>query len=110
MTALSALPPAVESYVSDFVARARRRAVGRAVGLAGAAFVAWALLCCAADRVAQLPPWPRLVLLFFGVTGAALILRRPLLAARRSGADVLGAAAEIERHDPRFAQRLVTVV
>ena len=110
MTALSALPPAVESYVSEFVERSRRRTLLRAVGLAGAALVAWALLCCAADRIAQIPPWPRLVLLLIGVTGAALVLRRPIVAARRGRADVLDAAAEIERHDPRFAQRLVTVV
>src|SRR5688572_7931283 len=110
MTTLSALPPTVESYVSDFVARARRRALARAVGTAGAAFLAWSLACCAADRAAQLPQWLRLALLLVGVAGAALILRRPLLAARGGRADVLDAAAEIERHDPRFAQRLVTVV
>lgn len=110
MSALSALPPTVATYVSDFVARSRRRALARAIGLAAAMLLAWALLCCAVDRVSQLPSWPRLALLLLGIAGAAGVLRKPLRASLRRDADVLGAAAEIERHDPRFAQRLVTVV
>src|SRR5688572_163321 len=110
MTALSFLPPPVHSYISDFVARARRLATARAVGLAAAIFVGWRLACCALDRFAQFNGWTRLGLLASGLLACAVLVLRPLLVARRRTKDALLAATEIERHDPRFGQRLVTVV
>src|SRR6478672_5876562 len=110
MTAIAALPPSVRSYVSDFVARARRLALARAVGLAAAVFLGWALACCTLERFMHFGSIPRMALVGAAIAAAAAILFRPLRIARRREADVVDAAAEIERHEPRFAQRLLTVV
>src|SRR5687768_4362681 len=110
MTALSFLPPPVHSYISDFVARARRLATARAVGLAAAIFVGWTLACCALDRFAQFNGWTRLALLASGLLACTILVLRPLQIARRRTKDGVLAAVEIERHDPRFGQRLITIV
>jgi hypothetical protein len=109
MTAFSSLPPTVRSYVSDFVVRARRLAMWRAAGLALAVLLGWALACCLLDRVLQFPPVVRAVLLGAGLSAMALILAGPVRALLRRKVDWLEAAAEVERHNPRFAQRLLTV-
>src|SRR5439155_15859268 len=107
--AASALPPDVSAYVSDFVARGRRQAMLRATGIAAALFTAWGLTCCLADRLLQLPAAVRAAMLAAGLVTAALVLARPIRAILRRRVDWLQAAAEIERHDPRFGQRLLTV-
>src|SRR3954451_13793151 len=109
MTALPALPPNILFYVSEFVARARGRALRRAVGLAVSVFLAWALACCAADRLLQLPSWVRAALLAAGLLAVGAILYGPTCARWRRKLDWLEAAAEVERHNPRFGQRLLTV-
>lgn len=109
MTAVSTLPPSLLSYVSDFVARARKHALRRAVGLACAVFVAWALACCVADRFLHVPPAVRAAMLGVGLAAVAVILFTPLRALFRRRLDWVQAAAEVERHNPNFAQRLVTV-
>src|SRR3954451_22735609 len=109
MTALPALPPNILFYVSEFVARARGRALRRAVGLAVSVFLAWALACCAADRLLQVPSWVRAALLAAGLLAVGAILYGPTCARWRRKLDWLEAAAEVERHNPRFGQRLLTV-
>ena len=109
MTFVSVLSPNVESYVASFVTRSRKQAMVRAVGLAAAAFLAWVLICCFADRWLQLSPSIRLAMLSGGLLGAALILTPPLQSLFRRRLNWLEAAAEVERHNPRFAQRLQTV-
>ena len=109
MTAVSALPDSVHAYVSDFVARGRRMAMWRGAGLALAVFVGWGLACCLLDRVFHFSSAVRVVLLGVGLSAAALILARPARALLRRRLDWLEAAVEVERHNPRFAQRLVTV-
>jgi hypothetical protein len=109
MTALPALPPNILSYVSEFVSRARGRALRRAAGLAVSVFLAWGLACCTADRLLQLPSWVRAALLAAGLLTVGVILYRPMRARWRRKLDWLEAAAEVERHNPRFGQRLLTV-
>ena len=110
MTAVSSsLPPNIRSYVGDFVVAARKAAARRAVGRAGAVFVGWGLACCAADRLLQLPEWCRAGLLGVGLVAVVAIVLRPMASLLRRRRDWAGAAAEVERHDPRFGQRLVTV-
>ena len=109
MTAAAALPPNLLSYVSDFVARSRRRALRRAVGRAAALFLGWGLACCLLDRVVQLPWWARAGMLAAGVAGAAILVFKPLTARLRRRLNWTEAAADVERDNPRFAQRLLTV-
>ena len=109
MTTAPVLPPNIVSYVADSVARARRRALYRAAGIAAASLLAWGLAWCAADRLLQLPPAVRAASLVAGVVAAAAVLFNPARALLRRRLDWVDAAAEVERHDPRFAQRLTTV-
>ena len=108
MTTLSTLPPAIRTYLDDFVGRVRRLALIGAVGRALAVFLAWMMLWCAADRLGQLPAGVRAVALVIGLIAALALLAKPLLALRRRP-DLVAAAAEVERRSPVFAQRLVTV-
>jgi len=109
MTAAAALPPNIASYVQEYVSRARARALWRAAGLAVSALLAWGLACCLADRLLQLSEWVRAGLLAAGLATTAVILYRPLRARLARRLDWLQAAAEVERHNPRFGQRLLTV-
>ena len=109
MTAVPALPPDVLSYVGDFVTRARRHAMVRAAAVATASFLAWALVCCLTDRLLQLPSAVRAAMLVAGLLAGALIVARPLRSILRRRIDWVQAAAELERRDPRFGQRLLTV-
>lgn len=108
-TAPLPLPPTVQSYVSDFVARARRLSLWRAAGRAVAFVLAVALLTCVVDRYTQLPAWARAGAFATALLGAFLILLRPLHAALRRQVDWVHSAYEIEEHSPQFAQRLLTV-
>jgi hypothetical protein len=109
MTAVPALPPDVISYVNVYVSRARGRAMWRAAGLALSGFLAWVLLCCLADRLLQLSEWVRAGLLTVGLASVAILLYRPVRARLARQIDWLQAAAEVERHNPQFGQRLLTV-
>lgn len=109
MTFVAALPSDLQSYVAGFIARTRKQAMLRALGLAAAVLVGWALACCLADRWLQLPASVRLPMLGVGLLGATLILAPPLWSLLKRRVNWLEAAAEVERHNPRFAQRLQTV-
>ena len=104
-----AFPPRLRAYVTDFIRRARRRTAARAAGQGTAAFLAFGLACCAADRWLQLPPYARLALLLVGLCALAAIVARPLYSLLRRRSDWLEAAEALERHDARFSQRLLTV-
>src|ERR1700736_1590686 len=108
MNTLTVLPQGIRSFLDDFVVRSRRVALLRATGQGLALFLAWMLLWCGIDRLAQLTSAARLVGLCAGAAAAVMLVLRPLLRMRRR-ADWVAAAAEVERHNPRFVQRLVTV-
>ena len=108
MTATSTLPPTIRSYLTDFVVRARWIALARSAAIALAWFIGWMLLCCLVDRYVQLPRGVRLASLVIGVV-AVLGRLIPRLIALRKPADLILAAAEVERQNPRFGQRLLTV-
>ena len=110
MSTIPVLPPRIRDYIGDFVARARRRALVRAGGLAYLFLLAWALLWCVVDRFLQLGGNYRLLLLVSGLAAAVAIVFRPLAAVLwRRDLDWAAAAAEIERTNPRFGERIVTV-
>lgn len=109
MNSVSALPPNLLAYVSDFVARARRNDLRRATGVAASVLLGWGLACCLADRLLQLPGSGRAVMLGAGLSTVVVILFRPMRALFRPRRDWFAAAAEVERVNPRFAQRLLTV-
>jgi len=109
MSDLAALPPAVRSYVHGYVARGRRLALVRRAGVALTLLLVWAILCCAADRFIQLPAGLRLGALLAGAAGVVAILAGPLRRWFGGQADWIAVAEEIERQNPRFDQRLVTV-
>ena len=109
MSNVSALPPAVRAYVQEFALRGRRLAVLRAAGVAAAVFLGWALLCCMADRFVQFPWWVRLAMLGGGAVAATALLMGPVIRALRREDDWVRVAERIERQNPRFGQRLVTV-
>src|SRR3954468_9719572 len=71
---VSALPPAVRAYVYGYYVRGRRLALVRGAGRAAGLFGAWMLAWCCLDRLLQLPPWARLILLAAGAAAAALVL------------------------------------
>ena len=108
MTVLSSLPPGIRSYLDEFIVRSRRLTLVRAMGKALALFSGWMLLCCAADRFLHLPAAVRFVTLLGGavIFTAALL---PALLALRHRPDWVWAAGAVERQNPRFAQRLLTV-
>lgn len=108
MTALFTLSPAIQGYLDAFIVRARRIALMRRTGMAVAIFLGWTLLWCAADRMLHLSAPVRWAALAGGALLAAGRLA-PVLIARSRQPDWLWAAAEIERQNPRFAQRLLTV-
>ena len=109
MTAPLTLPPAIGSYLAYYVRLRRRRALLRAVGLAATFFLAWGLGCCMIDRVAWLAPAARLALLAVGALAVVIVVFRPFTYWLSRDVDWRAAAAEIERSDDRFGQRLRTV-
>ncbi|MDB5355291.1 MAG: hypothetical protein JWN24_1744 [Phycisphaerales bacterium] len=108
MQTLEALPLSVQSYLGEFVARRRKLMVVRAIGRALAVFTIWGLLTCGVDRVLHLPGPVRMGLLSAGMvcTLAAWLLA---LRALTRPIDWVEIAGTIERQNPRFGQRLVTV-
>ena len=109
MRGLTDLPPVIAGHLRGFARAAVRRSSTRSGVAALCLFILWALASCAADRLLQLPSHVRLVLLLAGCTLSGLILLQALWRLRRE-IDWVAAASEIERRDPRFGQRLVTVV
>lgn len=108
MHRLAQLPPPVRLYLHEFVARNRRLAALRALGVGLLIFTLWTLLACAVDRFMQLGVQPRIALLCAGgVIAAACLLAA--LRRLRAPVDWVETAAAIERHNPVFGQRLLTV-
>src|SRR5688500_12363710 len=81
----------------------------RALGLGATFFLAWGLGCCMIDRIAWLAPAARLALLATGALAVAIVVFRPLMYWLSRDVDWRAAAAEVERSDDRFGQRLRTV-
>src|ERR1700722_6671286 len=108
MTTLPTLPSAIQSYLQDFVFRARRLALARTMAVAFSTFLAWAFLWCAIDRYGHLAAGIRFVALVMGIALFVYQVAPKILAMRRTP-DWLAAATAVEQRNPRFAQRLVTV-
>jgi hypothetical protein len=108
MTALSTLSPITRTYLDDFIVRSRRVALLRRLAMALCVFLMWAIVCCIVDRFAHLPGIVRLAALCAGIIALAVLVTPSLLAFRRR-ADWKSVAVEIERQNPRFGQRLITV-
>jgi hypothetical protein len=104
------LPSSIQTYVTNFVARRRRFAVARAMGVAAIGFLAWMLIACTVDRFFQLNRPMRLIVLLCGMAVVALVIVRPLLHLMRRRFDWVAAAQDIEGRGASFSQRLVTVV
>jgi hypothetical protein len=83
-------------------------ALFRALGSALSIFLLWMLLCCVVDRFAHFSREVRLASLAAALL-FVIVRLIPVLRARRREPDLIGAAAEFERQDPRFGQRLMTV-
>ncbi|MDQ3439930.1 MAG: DUF4175 domain-containing protein, partial [Planctomycetota bacterium] len=109
MSAPLTLPQPIASYLARYVRLRRRHALLRASGLAAAFFLAWGLGCCMIDRLAWLAPVARLALLATGALAVAIIVFRPFAYWLSRDVNWRAAAAEIERSDARFGQRLRTV-
>ena len=104
------VPKPIRSYVRSFIARKRAYALLKAIGLALAIAIAWAMIACAVDRWLGLSSGIRLVLLAIGVLALAVILAPPLGALLRRRIDWIGIADEIEGTNPQFGERLRTVI
>jgi len=104
------IPKSVRKYMRAFVARKRMHALLKALGLALAAAIAWAMIACAVDRWLGLSSGIRLLLLLIGALGVAVILAPPLLAMLRRRIDWVGIADEIETGNSHFGERLRTVI
>jgi hypothetical protein len=98
--------------VHGYAVRGRRLAALRGTGAGLALFAMWFLLWCGVDRYAHFPQWVRLVLLTGGSLASGLLvlraLRRWVLFWRDT--DWVDVAECIERQNPRFGQRLATVI
>ena len=103
------LPASLRSYVCDFVARRRRVALFRAAGLAVAFALGWTLAWCLVDRLLQLPGPVRLALLTLNLAAVVALVFRPVADAFRRDVRWAEAAADIERRDASFAERLQTL-
>ncbi|HXE51510.1 MAG TPA: hypothetical protein VN541_00760, partial [Tepidisphaeraceae bacterium] len=108
MTALTTLPPGIRSYLDEFIARSRWLALLRSSGLGTALFLGWMLVACVTDRYVHLPESARVAALLIGIA-AFLACVGPAMLAFRRRPDWVSAAASVERHNPRFRQRLLTV-
>jgi hypothetical protein len=103
------LPQPIADYINRFVARRRTQRLLRAAVRALLFSIVWMLAWCAIDRFVTLDSGARAIALGLNIAIITLILIRPMLAMLRRRADVNIAAAEIERREPRWSQRLRTV-
>jgi hypothetical protein len=109
MTAAAAqLPREIDIYLSRFVLRRRmQRAIG-ALGRAAVFTLVWVALWCLLDRLIGLPAIVRAIGLITNIACVVAMIVRPILAMVQR-INATDAALEIERRQPRFAQRLATV-
>src|SRR4051812_6914370 len=103
-----ALPIPVQSYLDRFAARRRWQGTIRALGLAAAGTIAWALAWCFVDRMTALPSAARATVLAVNVAFVVTLLARPIRQWIAPG-DARGVAGDVERREPAFAQRLETL-
>jgi hypothetical protein len=101
--------PLVASYLRRFDQLAKRRAFWRAAGFALLYVLIWIAICCAIDRLRNLPAGTRFWLLVSGMVLAAVNVSRAAWSAGRES-NWVEVAARIEDGDPRFEQSLLTVV
>src|SRR5437773_1916995 len=109
MSAIPAFPAPIRRYLDRFVARRRRLRLARAGLLALALVLGCTLVMAWVDRFAALPAWARAVVLIMELTGAALLLARPLHEALRRRVDWVEASEQVEARNGALGQRLVTV-
>jgi hypothetical protein len=103
------LPQVIAGHLRNYARSAARRSFARSTTAALCVFILWALASCGVDRLLQLSSHVRLGLLLAGCALGGLILLRALWRLREE-IDWVATASQLERCDPRFDQRLVTVV
>ncbi|HTL29148.1 MAG TPA: hypothetical protein VL282_08005, partial [Tepidisphaeraceae bacterium] len=107
--AITSLPPAVHDYVNGFVTRRRRIDALRALGVALSFAAVWMLWWAMIDRFFQLPQNARTALLALDLLAMVVICWRPMKALIRREMSWQRVAMQIERRNPRFGERLVTI-
>ncbi len=103
------LPVVIQQHVRAFAMRRRWLGLLRAGGLALCFAAAYVLLVCMLDRMLAMPSPVRMATLWSGAAVVVMLLIRPLWRALRP-IDRLEAAAELERCNPVFSERLRTVI
>ncbi len=106
----SIIPISMRRCLSSYVARRRRVALLRRLGMACAFAMLWLLVVATLDRLVPLPTFVRLGLLILNLVVVVILLFRPVRAMLSRRFDRHAAAAQIERRDPRFVGRLETAV
>src|SRR4051812_9237381 len=104
------LPRPIRNYLRSFIARKRAYALLKALGVALAIAIAWAILACMADRWLQLSSPIRALVLGVGALAVAIVIAPPLGTLLRRRIDWVGIADEIEKTNPQFGERLRTVI
>ncbi len=103
------LPRPIRDFLGRFVARQRRIALGRALGLATGFSLAWLFTQCMADRLLHLSSAARAAWLASNLLSAVAIVAGPLARLFSRRFDPLSAAHQVERSTGRFDQRLLTL-
>jgi len=104
------IPTPIKRYLGNYIARRRRIALLRSVGVACVFAILWTLLWSFVDRLSPLPVLMRLILLILNALICIAILIPSLRAILHRRFDWITAAAQVERRDSRFAGRLETAV
>jgi hypothetical protein len=107
--AITSLPPAVHNYVNGFVTRQRRIEALRAIGVALSFSAVWMLWWSLLDRFFQLPQNVRAALLGLNLLAVIVICWRPMRALIRREMSWPVVSMQIERRNPRFGERLLTI-
>jgi hypothetical protein len=102
------LPAPIARYIDRFVARWRWQRLARAAARALLFTIVWTLAWCIIDRLITLDAAARATAGAINLAAIVIILARPALAMLRH-ADPNIAAAEIERREPTWSQRLRTI-
>ncbi len=107
--AITSLPPAVHNYVSGFVTRQRRIDALRAIGVALSCAFVWIMWWALFDRFFQFPQNVRTALLGLNLLAVIVICWRPMRALIRREMSWAIASMQIERRNPKFGERLLTI-
>ena len=103
------LPPSVHDYVNGFVTRQRRIDAIRALGVALSFASVWILWWALIDRFFQLPQNARAAMFGLNLIAIGVICWRPMKALIRREMSWPIVSMQIERRNPRFGERLVTI-